>query len=208
MMNRLVSGGWVSARHKGFKAGGVLVLRFVPLVAAFLFVGCATVKVTTNYDPAAPFSKYHTYVLAPAPHGQGLSPTSEAALRAALRVNLSTRRIEELPSGKPDLDIVRHVFRQKHLSPEQYASWGYGPGAYWPSHDGRYTIWAGAPADFANAATYADDTLVLDFVDARTHRLVFRGIGKGVVGSRESSPKDLEDAVAKIVTGLPGSLAH
>jgi hypothetical protein len=183
-------------------------LRLIPLVAAFLAAGCATVKVTTNYDPTAPFAKYHTYVLAPAPHGQGLSPTSEAALRAALRVNLSTRRIEEIPSGKPDLDIVRHVFRQKHLSAEQYASWGYGPGAYWPARDGRYTIWAGAPPDFANAATYADGTLVLDFVDARRRRLVFRGIGKGVVGNRESSPKDLEDAVAKIVAGLPGSLSH
>ena len=193
---------------KGFRADGIPALRFAPFAAAFLFAGCATVKVTTDYDHAAPFAKYHTYVLAPAPHGQGLSPTSEAALRAALRVNLSTRRIEELPSGKPDLAIVRHVFRQKNLSPEQYASLGYGPGAFWPSRDGRYTIWAGAPPDFAKADAYADGTLVLDFVDAGTHKLVFRGIGIGVVGSRESSAKDIEDAVAKIVAGLPGALAH
>jgi hypothetical protein len=183
-------------------------LRFASFAAAFLFAGCATVKVTTDYDHTAPFAKYRTYVLAPAPHGQGLSPTSEAALRAALRVNLSTRRIEELPSGKPDLAIVRHVFRQKNLSPEQYASWGYGPGAFWPSRDGRYAIWAGAPSDFANAGAYADGTLVLDFVDARTHQLIFRGIGKGVVGSRESSAKDIEDAVTRIVAGLPGAPAH
>jgi Domain of unknown function (DUF4136) len=205
-MNRLVSEGWASGL--GFKAGGIRALWLAPLIAAFLSAGCATVKVTTDYDRTAPFAKYRTYVLAPAPHGQGLSPTSEAALRAALRINLSTRRIEELPGGKPDLAIVRHVFRQKDLSPGQYASWGYGPGAFWPSRDGRYMIWAGAPRDFANPGAYAAGTLVLDFVDARTHRLVFRGIGKGVVGNRESRARDIEDAVAKIVASLPGAPAH
>src|SRR5471030_2685424 len=99
MMSRLVSEAWISERCCGFKTGGVRALRRVRLIAVFLFAGCATVKVTTDYDHSAPFAKYHSYVLAPAPHGQGLSPMSEAALRAALRVNLSTRRIEELPSG-------------------------------------------------------------------------------------------------------------
>ena len=207
-MNRLVSDGWVSGLGNGFKTGGIYALRLAPLVAAFLSAGCATVKVTTDYDRAAPFAKYRTYVLAPAPHGQGLSPTSEAALRAALRVNLSARRIEELPSGKPDLAIVRHVFRQQNLAPEQYASWGYGPGALWPSRDGRYAIWAGAPADFSNPGAYGDGALILDFVDAKAHKLVFRGIGKGVVGGRESTAKDIEDAVAKIVAGLPGAPPH
>jgi hypothetical protein len=207
-MTRLVFEGWMSMLGKGFGAAGIPVLRFAPFLAAFLFAGCAAVKVTTDYDHAASLAKYRTYVLAPAPHGQGLSPTSEAALRAALRVSLSARRIEELPSGKPDMAIVRHVFRQRNLSPQQYASWGYGPGASWPYRDGRYTIWAGAPANFANAGTYGDGTLVLDFVDARTHKLVFRGVGRGVVGSRESSAKDIENAVAEIVAGFPEAPAH
>ena len=207
-MTRLASDGWLSKLCKGFKTGGIPALRLFPFACAFLFAGCATVKIATDYDPAAPFSKYHTYILAPAPHGQGLSPTSEAALRAALRVNLSTHRIEELPSGKPDLAIVRHVFRQKNLSAEQYASWGYGPGASWPSRDGRYAIWAGAPPDFANPRGYADGALVLDFVDVGTRKLVFRGVGRGVVGNRESRAKEIDDAVAKMVAVLPGSTAR
>ena len=50
---------------------------------------------------------------------------------------------------------------------------------------------------------YADGTLVLDFVDAKTRRLVFRGVGKGVVGSRESTARNIEDAVARIVAAMP-----
>jgi hypothetical protein len=198
----------MSELSKNFKMRGIAALWGASFLGAFLLGGCAAVKVTTDYDRAAPFAKYHTYVLAPAPHGEGLSPTSEAALRAALRVSLSTRRIEELPSGKPDLAIVRHIFRQKNLSPQQYASWGYGPGPSWPYREGRYTIWQGAPAGYADAGSYADGALVLDFVDTKTRKLVFRGIGTGVVGSRESSAKNIEDAVAKIVAGLPGAPAH
>jgi hypothetical protein len=198
----------MSMLFKGLRAAGFAALQLAPFLAAFLFAGCATVKVTTDYDHAAPLAKYRTYVLAPPSHGEALSPTSEAALRAALRVNLSARGIEELPGGKPDLAIVRHVFRQGNLSNQQYASWGYGPGASWPYRDGRYAIWAAAPADFANAGAYAGGALVLDFVDARTRKLVFRGVGKGVVGSRESSARDIEDAVAKIVAGFPGSAAR
>ena len=205
-MNRLVSGRWISGLV--FKAGGTGRRLLLAVMVAFLCAGCATVKVTTDYDRAAPFAKYRTYALEPAPHGQGLPPMTEAALRAALRVSLSARGIEELPGRKPDLAIVVHVFGQKELSPQQYASWGYGPGAFWPSRDGRYAIWAGAPPDFANAGAYSEGALVLDFVDAKARKLVFRGIGRGVVGSRESSAKDIEDAVAKIVAGLPGAPAH
>ena len=119
--------------------------------------GCATVRVATDYDHAAPFAKYHTYAMEPPRHGQTLSPISEAALRAALRVNLSPRKMEEayewkyagesirnllnqapelnagqriavikITTNKPDLAVVRHVFRQEKLSPLQFTSWGYG----------------------------------------------------------------------------------
>jgi len=200
-MNRLVSGRWISGLV--FKAGGTGRRLLLAVMVAFLCAGCATVKVTTDYDRAAPFAKYRTYALEPAPHGQGLPPMTEAALRAALRVSLSARGIEELPGRKPDLAIVVHVFGQKELSPQQYASWGYGPGASWPSRDGRYAIWAGAPPDFASPRGYADGALVLDFVDARTRKLVFRGVGRGMVGNRESNAKEMDDAVAKMVGGLP-----
>jgi len=205
-MNRLVSGGRIS--ELVFKAGGTGRRPLLAVMVAFLCAGCATVKVTTDYDRAAPFAKYHTYALEPAPHGQGLPPMSEATLRAALRVSLSARGIEELPGGKPDLAIVQHVFSQTELAPGQYASWGYGPGASWPSRDGRYAIWAGAPPDFANPRGYADGALVLDFVDVGTRKLVFRGVGRGVVGNRESRAKEIDDAVAKMVAVLPGSTAR
>jgi hypothetical protein len=43
---------------------------------------------------------------------------------------------------------------------------------------------------------------VLDFVDARTKKLVFRGVGKAVVGGPESNARKIQEAVAKIVAAV------
>lgn len=38
---------------------------------------------------------------------------------------------------------------------------------------------AGAPANYSNATPQPDGTLILDVVDMRTHKLVFRGTATG-----------------------------
>jgi TATA-box binding protein (TBP) (component of TFIID and TFIIIB) len=45
--------------------------------------------------------------------------------------------------------------------------------------------------------------LILDFVDAHTKKLVFRGVGKAVVGGAGSNAKKISAAVAKIVDQFP-----
>jgi hypothetical protein len=182
--------------------------KFIALTAACALAACSTVTVTTDYDHSAPFAKYKSYSLAPAAHGQTLSPVSEAALRAALRTQLATRGISEAPSGHADLAIVRHVFLQEKVSVQQYTDWGYGYGGGWPYSYGYYGMWAGAPRTYVDVDQYTEGTLVLDFVDRHTKKLVFRGVGKAVVGGPESNARKIEEAVAKIVAEFPGGTKH
>ena len=178
--------------------------KLIALTAACAFAACSTVTVTTDYDHSAPFAKYRTYSLAPAAHGQALSPISEAALRAALRTQLAARGISEVPSGQADLAIARHVFLQEKVSVQQYTDWGYGYGGGWPYGYGYYGMWAGAPRTYTDVNQYTEGTLVLDFVDRRTKKLVFRGVGQAVVGGPESNAAKIEEAVTKIVAEFPG----
>ena len=183
-------------------------MRTVPKLSTFvaacaLLAACSTVSVTTDYDRSAPFGKYASYALAPASHGQTLSPGSEAALRDSLRTQLAARGIRETAPAKADLDVVRHVFLREKLSVQQYTDWGYGYHGTWPYGFGRYGMWAGAPRTYTDINQYTEGTLVLDFVDARTKKLVFRGIGKAVVGGPESNARKIEEAVAKTVAEFP-----
>lgn len=172
------------------------------LVAVCALAACSTVSVTTNYDRTVSFAKYRTYSLSPASKGQTLSPSSEAALRDALRAELAAKGIVEASSGRADVAVVRHVFTQEKLSVQQYTDWGYGFGG-WPYGYGYYGMWAGAPQTYTDVSQYTEGTLVLDLVDNRTKKLVFRGVGTAVVGGPESNANKIREAVRKIVADVP-----
>jgi hypothetical protein len=175
------------------------------LAAGILCVlaACETVTVTTDHDPAAHFAAYKTYTLAPPAHGGIMSAVAETALRDSVRTELGKRGITEAPGKKADLDVVRHVFVLEKVSVQQYSDWGYGHRGGWPYGYGYYGMWYGAPVTYTDFSTYGEGTLILDFVDAHTKKLVFRGVGKAVVGGPESNAEKIRDAVAKIVDQFP-----
>lgn len=173
------------------------------VIAACALVSCSTVTVSTDYDRSAPFTKYKTYTLAPAPQGQTLSPSGEAALRASLRAELAARGITEAARGRGDLAIARHAFLQEKVSMHQYTDWGYGYQGGWPYRYGTYGVWTGAPMTYTDVNQYTQGTLVLDFVDTRTNKLVFRGTGEAVAGDPGSNANKIGEAVRKIVAKFP-----
>jgi hypothetical protein len=179
------------------------IVKLSALALACALAACSTVTVTTDYDHSASFGKYKTYALAPAKAGQTLSPTSEAALRDALRTELAARGITESTGARPDLAIVRHVFLQDRVSVQQYTDWGYGYGGGWPYSYGYYGMWAGAPRTYVDVSQYTEGTMILDVVDTHTKKLVFRGMGQAVVGGPESNAGKIRDAVKKMVASLP-----
>jgi hypothetical protein len=172
---------------------------------AYVLAGCAsTVRVTTDYDHSARFGKYGTYALTPPDRGETMSPTSEAALRDAVRAELASRGLTEAPANKADLDIVRHVFVQEKISVQQWTDWGYRYMGGWPYSFGNYTMWPGAPMTYTDVSQYREGTLILDFVDAHTRQVVFRGVGKAVVTGPESNAAKIGEAVRKMVAEYPG----
>jgi Domain of unknown function (DUF4136) len=183
---------------------------FAVILTASVLAGCAsTVTVTADYDRSAHFGKYRTYALTPPNRGETMSPTSEAALRDVLRAELASRGLTEAPARKADLDIVRHVFVQEKISVQQWTDWGYGyMGGGWPYSFGHYNMWPGAPTTYTDVSQYHEGTLILDFVDAHTRKVVFRGVGQAVVAGPESNAAKIREAVAKIVAGYPGAGAQ
>jgi hypothetical protein len=162
------------------------------------------VTVSTDRDDKADFSKYRTYALAPAPKGEALSPSSENALRDTLKNGMAARGVRETSRSTADISVVRHVFSKDKVSVQQYTDWGYGYGRGWPYHHGRYNVWYGAPVTYTDVRQYTEGTLVLDFVDNQTRKLVFRGVGQGTLGSPESNASKIRDAVTRITADYPG----
>jgi hypothetical protein len=174
------------------------------IAATFIFCGCSSVRVTTDYDRSAGFGHYQTYALEPPAKVPPLSPSADAALRNTLREEMAKRGIREIaPNEKPQLAVVPHISLQRKYSVQQYTQWGYGPGV-WPYYGGFYSAWAGAPFTYSTINSYTEGTLILDFLDASSQKLVFRGTAVATVSEKpESNAKKIEEAVRKIVDKLP-----
>lgn len=172
------------------------------LVAVLFLAACSTVSVTTDFDHSTSFSQYHTYSLTPDTEKIGLLPSSEAALREALRTNLARHGVSET-SGNADLHVVTHVSTKEKLVVHHSSDWPYDSMAY---GYGRYGMWAGAPRTYTDISQYTEGTLILDFVDAKTQKLVFRGIGTGTVSDPKTNAARIKEAVEKIVQDFPNTV--
>ena len=167
--------------------------HYIFVVFCVFMTACSTVSVTTDYDHAAQFRQYRTYTLLPSTDKIGLSPSSETALRESLRTALAKHGISETDENA-DLHVVSHVSTQ-----EQTVVF---PGGGGPYMYGRYGMWAGGPY-YADVSQYTEGTLILDFVDAKTQKLVFRGIGTGTVSDPETNAKRIREAVTEIIEDFP-----
>src|SRR5215470_12696923 len=158
------------------------------LIVSVLLSGlaaCTSVTVKTDYDHSVAFGKYHTYTLDTTL--TGLGPTNNAVLQQALRSSLAARGLRET-GANASLYIVAFVGTREKLNIVP----GYGMTV---SRIGAYHTWAMN----ADVQQYTEGTLIIDFVDVRTKKLVFRGVGQAAVGSQGANAKAIQDAVTKIV---------
>ena len=156
-------------------------------------VACTTapsVTVKTDYDHSAAFGKYHTYVLDTA--ATGLGPTNNAVLQQALRSSLAARGLKETGSNA-SLYIVSAVITSEKLNVLP-------GGGVTVSRFGAYRTWAMN----AEVQQYTEGTLIIDFVDGKTHKLVFRGLAQAAVGSQARNANAIREAATKIVAQFPG----
>jgi len=178
--------------------------KLLPVAFSMILAACSAVSVTTDYDHSTSFEQYRTYTLAPPADKIVLSPSGDAALRDGLRVNLAAHGITEVAKDA-DLHVVRHISTKEKLAVYQSTDWAYHgvPYGY-----GRYGAWAGAPMTYTDVSQYTEGTLILDFVDAKTQKLVFRGIGTGTVSDPETNAEQIREAVEKIVQKFPKTVLH
>jgi hypothetical protein len=174
------------------------------LVAVLLLflAACSTVSVTTDYDPSTSFEQYRTYTFAPSREKIPLSPSTDAAFRDSLRANLAARNIAEVAKDA-DLHVVRHISTKEKVVVYQSHDWPYRglPYGY-----GYYGLWASAPLTYTDVSQYTEGTLILDFVDAKTQKLVFRGIATGTVSDPQTNAKRVREAIKEIVEKFPNTV--
>jgi hypothetical protein len=164
---------------------------------ALTVAGCVSLGVHSFADRQSDFTKYHTYAWAPRESFStgdprlDNNPFFQERLRSDVENRLAARGFERVAEGAAQLLIQYHtnVAQQLDLTDidREYADCG-TCGAY----------------------VYDRGTIVLDFADPRSNRLVWRGWAEGsldgIIDSQKLIEQKIDQAVERIMNRFPGRL--
>lgn len=175
---------------------------------AVLLAGCSSLKVSTQYDPAAPYPSYRTYAwLATAPGQEQAVAIRDPGVRV-LVIDAVDREMKRkgytrvTPDQNPDFYTSVIGWGQQRVEVTNYG-YGYG-GAYMYGY-GPYGPTA-AVVPTAQVNQYTDGTLLLDFVDAKSKQLFWRGTATDTLAAPEQARGVVEGAVQQMLERYPPKL--
>jgi hypothetical protein len=144
--------------------------------------------ISHDYDPDADFDRYRTFgwidqsTMENRKQSMHMNPLVESRIQRAVNRGLSARGLTP-DAENPDLLLVYHVGVQNIT---EIRRTGYG----W-----RYG------GDNVRADQFQEGTFMLDMVDARTRRMVWRGIAEGVL-EENPTPEKFDREVYEMVERL------
>ena len=162
---------------------------------SLFFVSCSSVTVNQDYDPSYDFSKLKTYGFIPISSEAGIDQLSADKLGNAINTELTAKGYKiETPA---DFGIALMFSSQTKTNIQSYG-YGYGYGAW-----GRPGMYGTGGVDVTQ---YDQGTLIIDIIDMSSQKLVWRGIGSGVMSespSVETRTQNINNVVNQILAQFP-----
>jgi hypothetical protein len=168
-------------------------------VAALGLAGCATMRVSSFAERGADLSRYRTYGWGQSAEFTGdprldANPFFHERVRAAVEQQLARRGLEQTTADGPELIVHYHA----NISEEIDVS-------LVDRETGNCTT-----GSDCRPYVYDAGTLVIDFVDARTKALVWRGWAEdtmdGAIDDQRVMEQKIDQAVARILQRFPARL--
>jgi len=168
--------------------------RFPLYLAVFLVagVGAAGQSVSYRLDKDVDFSNYKTYRWVNIPNAQQLDELTAGQLIGTVNLELTKKGLRPSETSSADLYIG---YQMAHGSPKQLSNFNVG------------LTGAGTEATAEESVrTVHTGELILDFYDAATKKLVWRGFVSGAIeadAKPEKKQKHLDQAVRKLLKDYP-----
>jgi hypothetical protein len=158
------------------------------LAIALLLVwsaACAYVPVDVESDAVAVSGKTWTWLpRPPVGHGEAEFALVDERVRADIERDLAARRFKKVDKERPDYLITYYAALDKPIASQ------------------AITYAAGVPLTEKVVSSYPQGSLVIDVLDAKTGKLVWRGVGRRVFDAKQTPDERkerIDDAVASVV---------
>jgi len=149
-------------------------------------ISCSGIEVRRDYDIQADFSRLQAYNWLPMPDNTEIKPLTVKRLQNAVNTQLKEKGLT-LTSDNPDFLIEMLVSTRKKVDPN---------------------VLSRGHRDLRRVYYYEEGTLILDFVDAQSNELVWRGVARGILEDKptpEKQEEKINTAVEKMLKDYPPS---
>jgi hypothetical protein len=190
----------IKMQSKGFSRSykmKVIKILFVLFFVGFTVSCSATYDVTYDYDPQVHFSDFKTFDWMQVPEKADIDSLVVQRIKNAVNTELKAKGLM-MTSNNPDFLIAEHLGKKDKV---QVRDWGYGYGRR--GYRGGYGGTGGV-----SVYQYEEGSLILDFVDAKSKKLIWRGMAKAEVqnvNTPEEREKRINAAVKEILKKYPPS---
>ena len=171
---------------------------FIFAVVTLFTSGCATYTTHFDYDPEVRFVELTNYDWLSSPAGSGeVNELVVKRIKAAVEMQLEEKGYIK-DNSQPDFLIALRGGRETKVD---VVDWGYTYRG--PNH---YNRGYSAQRDRIDVYKYEEGTLIIDFVDAATRELTWRGSVTGVIdpaATPEKRDKVVNEAVARVLANFP-----
>jgi hypothetical protein len=166
---------------------GLTVLVTIPILA------CSTMTVRADHDSQHEFNTYDSFAIF---ERQGkerkrpqMSPIVDRRIGAAMAAELEAKGFDSTPPRDADFLVTFYTAVRRRVVIHNSGWYGW---RRWGWHGG--TRWVNS---------YPEGTLVIDVIDRRDRRLVWRGVGEGAFTKSNPSDEKVVKRVAKILSTFP-----
>ena len=195
----------LSMNIRNMNFGNIILTSIVFIILS----GCSSLSVNYDFNQQTDFTKYKTFDWLPFPKDMKVDELNRVRFVTAVEDNLAAKGINQNTS-KPDFVIATHFGKENKVD---ITNWGYtyAPSGYYRGygyrHPGNYG-YAGSYASTGGVSVYEYEqgTLILDVVDAKTRKLIWRATAKAIVSPASTPEKQTEkikNAVQEILEHFP-----
>ena len=169
--------------------------KTVLLVILVIFIaGCTGIRVSSDFDRKADFSKYKTFNFSKEVDKVTLNDLNRRRLKDAITREMENKGYQI--SATPDILVNAFVKGRTHYTATATTNSFGGPFMYMRG-------W-GSSNTYVDVNKSIEGTLFIDLIDVQERKMIWEGIAEGLVNPRtETRETDINNVVGKIFVNFP-----
>lgn len=183
------------------------VIHFLGILGLSLALSACAAWVKTEYDPAANFAQLHSFAWRAPAHGKVDDPILDSELldrrvREAVTKTLTARGFAPGPPESADFIVTYHTTKSMEVRSSPFAT-AIGVGRYWNDPFLQPYPFYGSVVVSNDVQSYDQGTLILDLIDAKTDRLIWRGWRTHALQQKFFDATGVQQMVEEILAKFP-----